>query len=70
MVCTILFVPFGSVSPVSLVVVVLVRWQYLPYHRKRAWYSFKFSLRANASISSLISSFLGSGGVGQKFRPL
>ena len=35
-----------------------------------AWYSFRFSLRANASMSSFIASLLGGGGVGQKFRPL
>ena len=32
MVCMIPYVPFGSISPVSLAVVVLVQCQYLPCH--------------------------------------
>ena len=32
------------------------------------WYSFRFSLWANASMSSFIASLLGAGGVGQKLR--
>ena len=34
------------------------------------WYSLRFSLRANASMSSFISSFLGDVGAGQTFKPL